>query len=59
MNEIVASLKKATGVDGWDIKHVKGDQQIEQGKELLAKSKMWQALDKRALAATVTGGIGK
>lgn len=39
MNEIVASLKKATSVDDWDIEHVKGDQQIEQGKELLAKGK--------------------
>jgi hypothetical protein len=59
MNEIVASLKKATGIDDWDIEHVKEDQQIEQGKELLAKSKMWQALHELASAATVTGGIGK
>ena len=31
MNELVASLKKATGVDDWDIEHVKGAEQIEQG----------------------------
>lgn len=31
MNEFVASLKKATGVDDWDIEHVKGDEQMEQG----------------------------
>jgi hypothetical protein len=29
MNEFVASLKKATGVDDWDIEHIKGNEQIE------------------------------
>jgi hypothetical protein len=57
MNEFVASLKKATGVDDWDIEHVKGDEQIEQGKELLAQGKMWPGMGKLALAATVTGGL--
>jgi hypothetical protein len=58
MNEFVASLKKATGVNGWDIEHIKGDEQIEQSKDLLAQGKMWPGMGKLALAATVTGGLG-
>lgn len=58
MNEFVASLKKATGVDDWDIEHVKGDEQIEQGKDLLAQGKMWPGMDKLALAATVKWSPG-
>jgi len=58
MNEFVALLKKATGFDDWDIEHVKGDEQIEQGKDLLAQGKMWPGMGKLALAAaTVTGGL--
>jgi hypothetical protein len=34
----------------------KGDEQIEQGKDLLAQGKMWPGMGKLALAATVTGG---
>lgn len=58
MNEFVASLKKATGVDDWDVEHVKGDEQIEQSKDLLAQGKMWPGMSKLALPATVTGGLG-
>jgi hypothetical protein len=57
MSEFVALLKKATGVDDWDIEHVKGDEQIERSKDLLAQSKMWPGMGKLALAATVTGGL--
>jgi hypothetical protein len=40
MNEFVASLKKATGVDEWDIEPVEGEGQIQLGRELLAQGKL-------------------
>jgi hypothetical protein len=58
MNEFVASLKKATGVDEWDIEHVEGEGQIQLGRELLAQGKLWPGAGKLALAANVIGGMG-
>jgi hypothetical protein len=55
MNEFVASLKKATGVDDWDIEHAKGDEQIEQGKELLANGKMESGMGKLAFGCDCDG----
>ena len=58
MNEFVASLKKATGVEGWGIEHLKGEEQMKKGKELSAQGKMWLGSGKLAMAVTVMGETG-
>ena len=58
MNEFVA-LKKAIGVDDWGIKHVKGGEQVEQGKELLAKGKMWPRMGLACLGCDCDQWTGK
>ena len=58
MNEFVASLKKVTGVDQWDIEHVNGEEQISKGRELLAQGKIWPGLGKLAMAVAVLDGMG-
>jgi hypothetical protein len=57
MNELVASLK-ATGVDQWDVEHVKGEEQTNPGRELMALGKRWPGVGKLTLAANVKGGMG-
>ena len=58
MNQFVASLKKATGVEEWEIEHVKGAEQIELGREMMAQGQTWPGLGKLAMAVTVMGGMG-
>lgn len=46
MNEFVAALENATGMERWDIEHVKGEERIELGRELMAQGQMWQGVAK-------------
>ena len=58
MNQFVASLKKATGVEEWEIEHVKGEEQIEIGRKMVTQGQMWPGLGKLAMAVTVMDGTG-
>jgi hypothetical protein len=55
MNEFVAALENATGMERWDIEHVKGEERIKLGRELMAQGQMWQGVAKLALATDGTG----
>lgn len=58
MNEFIAALENVTGMERWDIEHVKGEEQIKLGRELMAQDHMWQGLAKLALAVAATDGTG-
>jgi len=57
MNEILEAYKKATGVTDWDVSHVKWDEEVAQGKEMMTSGNMW-GMAKLALAVEVKEGFG-
>ncbi len=57
MNEILASLEKATGGQKWEVTHVSSEEEIIHGREALLRGDFMGA-GKLALAASFKGGLG-
>lgn len=49
MNELIASFQKAIGVKAWNIEHVKEEEQIKLGRQMIAEGMMWPCMAKLAM----------
>lgn len=58
MNDILAALKKATGVDEWTVTHVDTDEQIKSGTEEWKATGSMRAMGKLALASCLKEAYG-
>ncbi|MCJ1421364.1 hypothetical protein MMC32_007727 [Xylographa parallela] len=58
MNDILAALKKATGVDEWTVTHVNTDEQIKSGTEEWKTTGSMAAMGKLALASNLKDVYG-